>query len=109
MLAKEPLLLLDRSTSSRHYLEAAFSRASLRPKVLMEMSSVEVLKRLVELEFGLSIVPAMSVESETSRGALRAIPIAGLHGRRRVGMLTQVPPVSRAAEAFADLARSALA
>jgi DNA-binding transcriptional LysR family regulator len=75
----------------------------------MEMSSVEVLKRLVALEFGVSIVPAMSIESETSEGTLKAIPIVGLRSRpRRIGLLAQVPPVSRAAEAFVELARETL-
>src|SRR3954462_12240676 len=58
-LLAHPLLLLDRSTGARAALDAVFARARVRPKVAMEMSSVEVLKRLVELGFGVSIVPAL--------------------------------------------------
>src|SRR5439155_17530906 len=51
-LLAHPLLLLDRTTGARAALDAVFAQARLRPRVTMEMSSVEVLKRLVELGFG---------------------------------------------------------
>jgi DNA-binding transcriptional LysR family regulator len=51
-VAAHPLLLLDTTTATRAALDEAFARLGLRPKVAMEMSSVEVLKRLVELGFG---------------------------------------------------------
>ena len=64
---RRPLLLLDRSTATRAFLERAFAGpAGQRPQVVMEMSSVEVLKRLVELGFGVSVVPAWAATRESA-------------------------------------------
>jgi DNA-binding transcriptional LysR family regulator len=100
----EPLLLLDRSTASRAWLERRFAAARVRPRVAMEMNSVEVLKRLVELGFGLSIVPACA-----ATGKLAAVSLSGLGKPRQVGIITPtVGPLSRAARAFIEVARDLL-
>jgi len=110
-LASEPLLLLDRSTATRAYLDAGFAARALRPRVRMEMSSVEVLKRLVELGFGVSVVPALAATREVSEGSLAALPLSGVPGSaaRQVGLVTPTSgPLSRAARAFIDVARALL-
>lgn len=67
------------------------------------MSSLEVLKRLVELDFGVSVVPELAVEDEVRAGRLVARPLQGVE-RRMVGLLLPPAP-GRAAAAFAALAR----
>jgi DNA-binding transcriptional LysR family regulator len=108
-LAEHPLLLLDRTTGSRAYLEAAFATLPRPPRVVMEMSSVEVLKRLVELGFGLSVVPAWSVRRELAGRTLAARPLRGLPAGRDVGLvLPELDPLPRATAAFAALAATLL-
>jgi DNA-binding transcriptional LysR family regulator len=106
-LAGEPLVLLDRTTASRAMLDARLSALALRPKVVMEMSSVEVLKRLVELGFGLSVVPAFAAQRECAQGVLRALKLRDFPSRQ-VGLATPtVGPLSHAARAFVDVLRRA--
>jgi DNA-binding transcriptional LysR family regulator len=108
-LLAHPLLLLDRTTGARAALDAAFARARVRPNIAMEMSSVEVLKRLCELGFGVSIVPALAVARELRAGALARVRVRGLPQGRRVGLLTPTAgPPGPAAAAFAELARQVL-
>lgn len=102
-VAKFPLVLLDGTTASRAWLERHFALAKLRPRVAMEMSSLEVLKRLVELDFGISVVPELAVVDEVKAKRLVAIPLSGAE-RRMVGLLLPRVP-TRAASAFAKLAR----
>jgi molybdate transport repressor ModE-like protein len=99
-----PLLLLDRSTSLRAWLDRHFAAVGIEPRVELEMSSVEVLKRLVERGFGVSVVPALAVDR---RDRLAAIPLVGLSGRRWVGLVLGPAP-SRATQAFVALARAGL-
>ena len=106
-LAKFPLVLLDRTTASRAWLERHFALSKLSPRVAMEMSSLEVLKRLVELDFGVSVVPELSVGAELAAKKLVALPLVGAE-RRMVGLLLPKVP-TRAASAFAALTRKALA
>jgi LysR family cyn operon transcriptional activator len=104
-LAAYPLLLLDRSTATRAFLDAFFAERRVAPRVVMEMNGVEVLKRLVELDFGVSIVPEHAAAQEAARGTLAVVRIRGLPVRR-VGLLTPTAgPLSRAARAFIELAR----
>ncbi|HEY4104984.1 MAG TPA: LysR family transcriptional regulator [Polyangiaceae bacterium] len=105
-LAPHPLLLLDRTTSSRAHVEAAFLTEKTPLKVGMEMSSVEVLKRLAELGFGVAIVPRFAVERERESGALVVLKLHEFGARRSVGALTpRAGAKTRAATAFLELAR----
>ncbi|MEW5740654.1 MAG: LysR substrate-binding domain-containing protein [Myxococcota bacterium] len=103
-LAEHPLLLLDRTTASRAWLDAHFTASGAQPKVVMEMSSVEVLKRLASLGFGAAVVPDVAVGDSPD---LVAVPLVGLHQRRMVGLVVGPAP-SRAARAFAEVARRVL-
>jgi len=105
-LAKWPLVLLDRTTGSRAWLERHFELAQLAPRVAMEMSSLEVLKRLVELDFGISVVPELAVRAGVADRRLVALPLV-VAERRMVGLLLPRVP-TRAAAAFATLSRELL-
>jgi DNA-binding transcriptional LysR family regulator len=109
VVAEQALLLLDDTTATRAYLDARFEAANLRPRIVMEMSSVEVLKRLVELGFGVSIVPALAASREAERGTLVAIPIRELRKGRQIGLaLPTTTPVSHTATRFVELAQQIL-
>jgi DNA-binding transcriptional LysR family regulator len=106
-LAPHALLLLDRTTSSRALVEAAFARSETPITVAMEMSSVEVLKRLAELGFGVAIVPRFAVQRELEGGTLAALKLKDFGARRSVGALTpRAFAPTRAAAAFLELARA---
>jgi DNA-binding transcriptional LysR family regulator len=101
-----PLLLLDRTTGARALLDAELARIGAAPAPAMEMSSVEVLKKLVELGLGVSVVPALAVAREVEAGVLAAVRLQGLAVERSVGLVTPAAgPPSRAAAAFVEIAR----
>ena len=105
-LAPHPLLLLDRTTSSRALVDLAFAAENLTLELAMEMSSVEVLKRLAELGFGVAIVPRFSVQRERESGTLRVLRLEHFGASRSVGALTpRAFAPTRAALAFLELAR----
>jgi len=106
-LAPHPLLLLDRTTSSRALVELAFSAEGLTLRVAMEMSSVELLKRFAELGFGVAIVPRFSVQREQQSELLHVLRLEQFGAPRSVGALTpRAFTPTRAALAFLDLART---
>jgi len=107
-VAAHPLVLLDRSTAARAFLDGALATRRLTARVAMEMNSLEVIKRLVALGFGVSIVPEVAVRGELARGELAAVQVTGL-GSRQVGVVLPSPgPASRAARAFVSLLEAAL-
>jgi DNA-binding transcriptional LysR family regulator len=94
MLADYPLLLLESSSHSRLLLEQLMAKAGVVPAKLMELGSLEVIKRLVVLNMGISILPAYAAEAELKAGLLRAIRLPWLPTRtvgiiqRRQGFLS---------------------
>jgi DNA-binding transcriptional LysR family regulator len=99
-LADERLILLDKTTATRAFIESELAEP---PRVAMETSSVEVLIRLVELGFGISVVPEIAVR----RASLARIPLVGASARH-VGVVLPPGGPSRGAEAFLEIARARL-
>lgn len=55
-------------------------------------------------------MPSLAVEREVAAGVLAAVRLQGLTAERSVGLVTPAAgPASRAAAAFAEIARAALA
>jgi DNA-binding transcriptional LysR family regulator len=94
MLAAYPLLLLERSSHSRLLLEQMLAKAGLMPDRLMELGSLEVIKRLVSLNLGVSILPGYAIAPEIKAGLLHPIRLPWLPTRsvgvvqRRRGFLS---------------------
>ncbi|MCP4645113.1 MAG: LysR family transcriptional regulator [bacterium] len=108
-LAAHPLLLLDHGANTRSFIDAQFAEAGLTPRVSMELGSIEVIKRLVQLDFGVSVVPGIAVRDETRRGALHAIRVFDRSACRAMGIVYPKTGIaSPAAVAFADLLRKRL-
>ncbi|MGD8861666.1 MAG: LysR family transcriptional regulator [Myxococcales bacterium] len=103
-LGELPLLLLGRGSGGRAWLDAQLARVKVRPRVAMEMNSVELLKRMTALGFGAAVVPARAVQREVCAGELAAVQLRGLRGRRELALLLpQGDPLAPAAARFAEL------
>jgi DNA-binding transcriptional LysR family regulator len=79
-LAHYPLLLLERGSTSRSLLDQRFAAAGIAPEVI-ELGSIEVVKRYVAINLGISIVPKISVVGEVEAGLLQAIVLSWLPPR----------------------------
>ena len=94
------MLMLERGSTSRGLMDRMFAAEGLQPHVIMELGSIEVIKRFVEIGLGVAVVPEVSVRDEVRSGRLAAIRVTGLPVRR-VGMVRRDGGrLSRAAAAF---------
>ena len=108
-LAREPLLLLDRGSRTRSWIDERLAACREAPRVAMELASIEVVKRLVTLGFGVSIVPRIAVEAEVAAGVLAVATLSPRGSARSLGVVyPRGAPLSRAADAFVALAREML-
>ena len=95
-----PLLMLEQGSTSRALLDRVFLEAGLQAQIAMELGSIEVIKRFVEIGQGIAIVPEVAVREEVVSGRLRAVQVAGLPVRE-VGVVQRSGGhLSRAAEVF---------
>lgn len=98
--AAHPWLMLERGSTSRDLLDGACHRAGLAVHVAMELGSIEVIKRFVEIGLGVALVPAVAVKEEVRAGRLCALHVADLPARQ-VGVVQRPGGhLGRAAEVF---------
>ena len=69
-LMAHQLLLLERGTTSRAFLDQLFVQVGMTPRA-MELGSIEVLKRYAAINLGVAIVPSMAVQEEIRTKQLR--------------------------------------
>jgi DNA-binding transcriptional LysR family regulator len=108
-LEQYPLILLDRHCSSRRIIDDLCQAARVRLDIAMELSSIELIKRFVRIDAGLSIVPAISIQEEVESGALARVEISDFHDRPRqqMGIIYKKGRyLSRAARSFMEELRA---
>ena len=99
-----PLILLDRGSNTRSFIDRTMETEGLTPTIAMEVGSIEVIKKLVELDFGISIVPRVSVQQEVRQGALKTIRLFDKKDWRVTGIVYPRKGMANvAAEAFVNL------
>ena len=70
-----PFILLDRNCSTRQILDRKLKDARVRLKITMELSSVEVIKRFVRINAGISIIPEAAVMEDIAENRLASVGI----------------------------------
>jgi DNA-binding transcriptional LysR family regulator len=76
-LQDKPLILREKGSGTRGLIESEFNAAGIRPVVAMEVGSNEAIKRAVENNLGLAILPPAVVGAEISEGLFRILRISG--------------------------------
>jgi DNA-binding transcriptional LysR family regulator len=69
-LASEKLILGERGGNTRRLIDQFFEESGLEPTVVMELSRADAIKRMVEADMGVGIVPSQSASEEIARGRL---------------------------------------
>ncbi|HEX3967532.1 MAG TPA: LysR family transcriptional regulator [Edaphobacter sp.] len=86
-LQKYPLILFPKGARTRNVLEAFFHDAGIAPRIVMEAENVALIKPLVKIDLGISIIPLHSVFEELQRGELHSLKIRDFKLVRKVGLV----------------------
>ena len=74
--------------------------------ISMEMPTLEAIKRLVEREMGVALIPKMAVQTEVKLGQLVALKVTEMHLERKLYLIHRKgAKLSHAARAFLNIAR----
>jgi molybdate transport repressor ModE-like protein len=71
------LIATGRDSSSRAIVERVLSQQGCRPAKLVELDSVEAVKRAVRIQLGVALVSRLAVTEELAAGELREIQVLG--------------------------------
>lgn len=86
-LAATPLILFERGSNTRKVIDQFFADQHLTPQIIMEMENVEIIKPLVEIGLGLTIIPYQSIVREVQAGKLHFARVAGHRLYRDLGLV----------------------
>lgn len=86
-IAAHPLIMMGPHTYTRTSLESEFQRRGLSYDIMLEVDSMDLIKRYVTLGYGVSIVPRIVIDPEDER-SLGAMSLSHLLPVDLVGMAT---------------------
>jgi DNA-binding transcriptional LysR family regulator len=87
VLSGENFVAFEPDMPTRKVIDRRLRDERVEARVSAEFDNVEMVKRAVEIESGVSLVPRNTVESETQQGTLAAIPVEGKRFMRPLGVL----------------------
>lgn len=82
-----PLILFPKGARTRNVLDKFFHDAGITPRIVMEAENVALIKPLVKIDLGISIVPLRSIAEELQRGELHCLRIKNRRLVRQVGLV----------------------
>jgi DNA-binding transcriptional LysR family regulator len=90
----------------RHELDRAIASQGAEPNVVMEFDNIETIKRAVEIDAGLALLPEPTVGREVAAGTLAAVRLAGDELVRPLGVIhARGKPLAPTVERFVELLR----
>ncbi|MGM1048699.1 DNA-binding transcriptional regulator, LysR family [Paenibacillus uliginis N3/975] len=87
VLGQTPLILLTQDTVGRRFADDVMKSHGVNPQVVMELSSSEEIKRMVEINLGAAIISKQSVSTELRNGTLQIVPLTELEVSHPVGVI----------------------
>ncbi len=102
----EPFIAFEKDVPTRIWIDNILSRYSTVVRPVMEFDNVETVKRAVEINAGVSILPQATVVQEVAGGSLKAIPLSNERFTRPTGIIVRRgQPMSQAARYLIELLR----
>ncbi len=86
-LENYPMVLFNPETHTRQAIDRFFRKHRANPKVAIELDHIDIIKDSVEVDLGISVVPAPSVELEKRKGTLKVLTLKGEPLVRPLGIL----------------------
>jgi len=86
-LSDQKFIGFEPDIPTRRAVDKMFREAGIDPKPVMEFDNIETVKRAVEIDAGVSIVPRATVEQEVRSGTLHAIEFKNKPFHRPLGMI----------------------
>lgn len=67
----------DSDLAIRRHVDRYLRRNNVQPNIMMEFDNIEAIKRAIEIDVGISLLPLPTVQAEITSGALTLVPVKG--------------------------------
>ena len=85
----ERFIGFEEQIPTRGWIDGIFKRYGLSVKPAMEFDNIETVKRAIELNAGVSILPQTAIEQEVAAGTLKAVPFSNEKFVRPTGVIVR--------------------
>ena len=82
-MAREQLVLFDRTSSYTELTHALFRGAGVQPEGVMELDNIDAAKKMVQEGFGVALLPHTAVAAELEAGTLVEVEVEDAEPVRR--------------------------
>jgi DNA-binding transcriptional LysR family regulator len=86
-LGAHKFIAFESDIPTRRAVDKMFRESGVEPRPVMEFDNIETVKRAVEIDAGISIVPRATIEQEVRAGSLRAVEFVGKPYYRPLGII----------------------
>ena len=76
-LTRQPFVLFEAGSNTRRVLDEFFLHERIKPRIVTETENVEIIKAMIRVGLGVSILPYHSVAAEVRGGQLHCVRLAG--------------------------------
>ena len=85
----ERFIAFEREVPTRVWIDGILSRYNIAVRPIMEFDNIETIKRAVEINAGVSILPEATIVQEVASGTLKALPFSNERFVRPTGILVR--------------------
>jgi len=102
----ERFIAFEKNTPTRIWIDSILERYNVVVRPVMEFDNIETIKRAVEINAGLSIVPQISILQEIAGGTIKAMPFSNENVFRPTGIIIRKGKIfGQAGRYFIELLR----
>ncbi|NIK78527.1 DNA-binding transcriptional LysR family regulator [Paenibacillus castaneae] len=82
-----PMIMLAPETLGRRFIDQILRKHNVQPNVVMELSSSEEVKRMVEINLGAAVISKLAISNELRLGTLKMIKVHEFETSHPVGVV----------------------
>lgn len=102
----ENFIAFEKNTPTRTWIDNILERYNVVVRPVMEFDNIETIKRAVEINAGISIVPQISIHQEVDSGTIKALQISNENLTRPTGIIIRKGKIfGQACRYFIELLR----
>jgi DNA-binding transcriptional LysR family regulator len=87
-LNNQDFIAFDTNTPTRHYIDTFFKKHKIKVEIKMTNNNIFALKKAIEAEIGLSIIPWNTISDEVEKGTLKKLFFLNQTLKRPLALLT---------------------
>jgi DNA-binding transcriptional LysR family regulator len=106
-MAEEPIVAHNDPSPARERVLRLFEEHHIALNMVIALPSLDGIKRAVELQLGIALLPRRCAVTEIANRRLLAVPVAGISRKRQVTLVYRKDHRSHAANAFLSVAEEA--